>query len=320
MKRETFAAGVALAAAASALVGVGCSSGSHHSGGFVSSSAPASTTPSSTTPSSGAPSTGAPQNTVQSCWPIVFVHGFGGFKNLGPVEYWWHIPEDLQAHGFQVYVASDTSVSTVQDRAQELENQIIAQFPDPNVKVNLIGHSMGGLDCRYLVSSLGFANRVASVTTIGTPHRGSSVADVIFGLVPGSIVDATNVLMNLVGYDLNGGREMTTSYMQGTFNPANPDAPGVAYFSWAGVADPGGSQTGCAVQPYLVPTWEIVSNVEGPNDGLVSVASAQWGTFQGTIPADHYNEVGQPLGAMSFDYLKFYEDWATELQARGFGP
>ena len=33
-----------------------------------------------------------------------------------------------------------------------------------------------------------------------------------------------------------------------------------------------------------------------PNDGLVTVTSATWGTFLGCIPADHLDEVGQLLG------------------------
>ena len=40
-----------------------------------------------------------------------------------------------------------------------------------------------GLDSRYVVSELGYADRVDSVTTISTPHRGSILADVSLGLV-----------------------------------------------------------------------------------------------------------------------------------------
>ena len=36
---------------------------------------------------------------------------------------------------------------------------------------------MGGLDARYLISRLGMADRVLSLTTLGTPHRGTSFAD-----------------------------------------------------------------------------------------------------------------------------------------------
>ena len=43
--------------------------------------------------------------------------------------------------------------------------------------VHLIGHSMGGLDARALLASEGNAGLVLSLTTIGTPHLGSALAD-----------------------------------------------------------------------------------------------------------------------------------------------
>jgi triacylglycerol lipase len=41
--------------------------------------------------------------------------------------------------------------------------------------IDMIGHSQGGLSSRYAAAVMPQA--VASVTTIGTPHRGSEVAD-----------------------------------------------------------------------------------------------------------------------------------------------
>src|SRR5262249_5187529 len=38
--------------------------------------------------------------------------------------------------------------------------------------VHVFAHSMGGLDARYMISRLGMAKRVLSLTTIATPHRG----------------------------------------------------------------------------------------------------------------------------------------------------
>jgi triacylglycerol esterase/lipase EstA (alpha/beta hydrolase family) len=257
---------------------------------------------------------------TRDCWPIVLVHGFSGFRMLGPLEYWYHIPETLKAQGFEVYVVQDSAYDTIAVRAQELKDQILAQYPDPRTKVNLIGHSMGGLDSRYAVSQLGLGSKVASVTTIGTPHHGSSVANVILGLLPGPTQSMINIVFNMIGMNLQGGGDdLTTVYLDQTFNPQTPDVPGVAYFSWAGVADPVGT-SGCVIESWLVPSWSVLNNLEGPNDGLVSIKSAQWGQFQGVLLADHLNEVGQPAGATKFDYLKFFEDWASQLESQGFGP
>lgn len=298
-------------------VGSGAACGNHSSSsGGASSATTGSTQAASTTQTAS-----TTPSTTRDCWPIVLAHGLGGFKNLGIVEYFYEIPETLTANGFQVYADQVTSISAIESDALELKNQILAQYPDPSVKVNIIGHSMGGLDARYMISVLGMGYKVASLTTIATPHRGSPVADVAFSLTPGPVVDATNVLLGFLGEGLGGAQEMTTSNMENNFNPSVPDDPGVAYFSWAGVADPTG-QSGCLLFPTLLPTWPIVDQVEGANDGLVSVTSAQWGSFQGTIPADHLNSCGQLLGHTSpnFDHLAFYLSWCEHLEALGFGP
>ena len=63
----------------------------------------------------------------------------------------------------------------VAHRAAELKRFLRERFP--NEKVHVIAHSMGGLDARYMISRLGMEDRVLSLTTVGTPHRGSKYAD-----------------------------------------------------------------------------------------------------------------------------------------------
>jgi hypothetical protein len=61
---------------------------------------------------------------------------------------------------------------------------------------------MGGLDARYLISKLGYGTKVASLTTISTPHRGSPLADVALGLTESSILsesEAFEAIVEIVG-------------------------------------------------------------------------------------------------------------------------
>ena len=53
-----------------------------------------------------------------------------------------------------------------------------------------------------------------------------------------------------------------------------------------------------------------------PNDGLVQVASAKFGTFRGCVPADHADEVGA-FPHPRFDYIRFLRNRAFELAANG---
>src|SRR4051812_39206727 len=108
---------------------------------------------------------------VKLKYPIVLIHGLGARSNYGPVDYFFGIPRFLRDAGNRVTMPALTPWQAIEHRAEQLKNHIELAFPDE--KVNLIGHSMGGLDARYLVSQLGFGERVASITTLGTPNRGS---------------------------------------------------------------------------------------------------------------------------------------------------
>ena len=112
--------------------------------------------------------------------PVVLVHGLCGFDRLyalrRPVrEYFPGIREHLEAAGNRVLVARVSPTAGVARRAADLRRFIVREVPAGPVHV--IGHSMGGLDARYMVAKLGMDRRVLSVTTVATPHRGSSFAD-----------------------------------------------------------------------------------------------------------------------------------------------
>ncbi|KAK2730508.1 triacylglycerol lipase [Colletotrichum kahawae] len=65
--------------------------------------------------------------------------------------------------------------------------------------------------------------------------------------------------------------------MEGEFNPRTPDSEKVRYFSYGACT---------STPPLLSPfrqSHRILDEVEGANDGLVSVASSQWGDYKGTL-------------------------------------
>src|SRR5579884_3418428 len=224
--------------------------------------------------------------------PIVLVHGLFGFDTLGLgpwvlKRYFHGVPEALTAAGNRVLVARVSPTGGVALRAAQLRQQIDAALPGESF--HLIGHSMGGLDGRYLISRLGMAPRVLSLTTLGTPHRGSPFADWL-QRGPGRMVLP---MLRFVGVPTGAFDDLTTASCR-RFNAETPDAANVRYFSVAGEF----------YHDWLTPEWllaaRIIEQLEGPGDGVVSVASARWGEDCDVWDADHLNLInwGHPVNSL----------------------
>ena len=218
--------------------------------------------------------------------PIVLVPGMGGVipfapKPRVPREYFPGVKDALEAVGNRVLVAHMSATAGVATRAAELKAFI--QTHANNEPVHLIGHSLGGLDARYMISQLGMAAQVISLATIGTPHRGTPFADWMvsrFSRIWQPIYRAFGV-SDEAFFDLRLDACRR-------FNETVLDAPGVRYVSVAGQCS----------RPWLGFEWRlparIVGKIEGPNDGVVSVASATWGERTEVWGGDHLNLVNWP--------------------------
>lgn len=119
---------------------------------------------------------------MSTLYPIILVHGiavkdFKKFKAFGRIE------RVLRQQGYCVYTAKTDGFGTIEHNAEKLKEEIKKILNEYNVqKVNIIAHSKGGLDARYMIKELGMANCVASLTTLCTPHKGSKIADSILKL------------------------------------------------------------------------------------------------------------------------------------------
>lgn len=111
-------------------------------------------------------------------YPIVFVHGVAGFKNLGLMEYWNGIPADLQANGATTFVTQVSPFESTEVRGEQLIRQVEEILAITGAaKVNLIGHSHGGPTIRYVGGVL--PGKVASLTTVSGVNKGSAFADLL---------------------------------------------------------------------------------------------------------------------------------------------
>jgi triacylglycerol lipase len=241
--------------------------------------------------------------------PIVLVHGLLGFDRVkvGPLQllrYFPGIDDALEVSGYRVGVPSLSKTRGVARRAAELKRFLLDRFPGE--KVHLIAHSMGGLDARQMISRLGMEDRVLSLTTIGTPHRGSNFAD--WGIR--RLSRSVKPLLHFWGVPTEAFDDLTTEACA-RFNEQTPDAPGVRYYSVAG-----------ACPPALVP-WQwwpamMLGPEMGPHDGVVSVASATWGEGVEVWDGDHMNLVNRRnpraphWGNRPGEYLRLIERLAVD--------
>jgi triacylglycerol lipase len=248
--------------------------------------------------------------------PIVLAHGIARFDILSVIvreklnlpetnvddqfEYFKGIKTHLESHGFIVSHPNQAFTGSVDLRAEQLAarvNEMIDKTEAPQVHV--IAHSMGGLDARHMIVDKGMADRVATLTTIGTPHHGSPVADKLTG--PGGAL-LLQTLENVFHLDVDGVADLTTTACE-VFNRRAEDSEArnsVVYQTYSS------SEKLSDVFAPLVPGWIIVRDAEGKNDGLVSVQSQRWvrelvasdGRRKPIVqkefpfPADHLNEVG----------------------------
>ena len=257
--------------------------------------------------------------------PIVFVHGLGGFDELrlelfGPLrtrfEYFYCLSNPLLAAGVpKIYAAKLPRTASIEDRARALK-----QFVNEHVKgqrFHIIAHSMGGLDARYYIHHLEGARRVASLTTLGTPHHGSPIADIGTNYLIDPILDALHKtgMTKWRGYveSYFAGHKNLRPEIIAEFNRQTPDAETVAYFSY------GGNPPAEAVHWVLRPVYEIMLRRDdaGPNDGLVPVVSAKWSGWRGEVRGDHISLINWqffPPAKKHFKPVDFYVGLLQDLR------
>ena len=296
-------------------------------------------------------------------YPIILVHGFSGWMDFAGVAYFYHVADDLRAAGADVTAPNLPPYDGSEERARVLASVVDDVLARTNQrKVHLIAHSQGGVDSRVLITDLGYADRVASLVTISTPHRGTRVADLAASAPDGVLNPAGQLLGWLVGtlegeppsdaawladesvqaaYDPNLAAAVATLQpsTMAVFNETHPDPVGVPIFSVAGVTNllsldqpecEGGlwprSDRVDVVDAFFAAAGLYLSNTDGgwvfnptPNDGLVTVSSARWGTFLGCIPADHPDEIGHILDSgnlvSGFDHRRMYLDLLRNARA-----
>ena len=252
-------------------------------------------------------------------YPIVLCHGLAGFDSLfGVLDYFYGVEASLTSGGAKVYITHVPQFSTSEARGEAL----LAQIEDivavsGKGKVNLIGHSQGGLDARYVAAVR--PDLVASVTTVGTPHKGAELAtflrnNVIKGgftqLVAVTLAGSLGTLLGLLSghtqpQEAIGALDALSAQGAAAFNAKFPlglptttcgqgaaQANGMRFYSWGGTSpltnllDIGDAALGISSLVY-----------HEANDGLVGKCSNHFGTvLRDDYTMNHIDEVNQLFG------------------------
>lgn len=278
-------------------------------------------------------------------YPIVLVHGTFGFSKLGPVDYWYGIPQDLAKHGASVHVVQVSPFGRSEMRGEQLLADVERILAITGAeKVNLIGHSQGGSTVRYVGGVA--PELVASVTAIGAPTFGTRIVDVVIdtleapligGIVNGimqAVTKAYNRLLEMLNgkplthdprgtlhtLSASGAQEFNERFPAGvpTTHCGHGDAEvdGVRYYSWSGnkaftnFRDPGDYVL--AITALVFPT---------ANDGLVEYCGSHLGTvIRSDYRMNHIDEINHFFGLVGMSNPSpkaLFREHANRLKLQG---
>ncbi|MCR5611882.1 MAG: hypothetical protein K6F68_08675 [Clostridiales bacterium] len=267
---------------------------------------------------------------LKTKYPIVLVHG-AGFRDLKTPLYWGRIPKALEAGGAKVYYGLQDGIGGVRSNAEMLAKRLPEILKESGAgKVNIIAHSKGGVEARYVASSLGMGHMIASITTVATPHHGMKTVEKLFK-IPRPVWSLTAFAARN-WYRVFGDREpdlirladdLTPEKMR-VFNEENPDVPGIFYQSFGTVMKRPTSDINLMTANFAV------KKIEGDNDGVVTVESSKWGENFRLITANtnrgisHLDSIdfrrsrlSKKTGPGVSDIVDLYKEIVRDLKDRG---
>ena len=242
-------------------------------------------------------------------YPVVFCHGMLAFSMLK-----MSIPEDsncfapmreiMRERGFRVLFPQVSPTSGVTERAAQLHEQILSWTDEP---VNIIAHSMGGLDAlshRHLDMARGSARSPPSARLITERTLPNGFWRTSIGACRSA---GARVLWRKCGrFPPSGGVRRLQRHHAG------PSRRRIFLLA---------RRFPVRLSPILRRAWTILRTAEGENDGMVGTASAHWGQYLGTIAADHFAQTPDLVFVRpneDFDVLGFYTRLVEDLARRGF--
>lgn len=260
---------------------------------------------------------------MSSKYPIILLHGIM-LKDILFIKSFGNINKYLTKQGYSVYVSQHDGLGSIETNAQQIKDFILEILKKENTfKVNIIAHSKGGLDARYMISKLDMGDKVASLTTLSTPHYGSKMANKILSL--------PNFLKNIIAFWMNFyyrlfkdkypnaikmGEQLTSDYLI-KFNKEIIDDERVYYQSYYTTLNRSRDDFVMGIPLVFSKCWEKENS-----DGMVSITSSIWGVNKGNAINDsisHSQIVDFMVNKKKKDKIyTFYLNICKELEMMGF--
>lgn len=262
------------------------------------------------------------------------IHGMG-FRDRKILGYWGRIPKVLINHGAKLFFGCQDANGSIEDNCETLKKSLLDFISRTDVeKVNIIAHSKGGVEARYLISTMGMEKYIASVTTLSTPHNGSVSMDKIMHL-PEILLKSGSKLFDFFMWICGDKKpntyrcleQLTTRFMT-DFNIKNPDNKNIYYRSYAFRMKNPLSDIIMAI-PCIV-----VGILDGESDGMLTPSEVAWGDFKGIFTGIGNRGISHPdevdLRRMKFshkisaknneisDITEFYVKIISELKEMGY--
>ena len=256
--------------------------------------------------------------------PVLLCHGYGAIASLVKPSPLYDVALLMRTHNVPAFAPNIVPYAKIQVRAESwvrLMDELLEKTGFQ--KLNVIAHSMGGLDMRFALSQLDAAEKVESLTTISTPHRGTSLAELSLK-APDTVKEKLADLLDWMGDQaypkgqsdsVGSAEQLTRDYITQVFNPEVPDVDEIPYYSYSSAVGKGTNEPITVMSRFQN---NFIYKEEGLNDGMVSVESAKWGEHCGTGRISHLEQMNfrvkderKPL------YERFWLDVLGMLQEKG---
>lgn len=260
-------------------------------------------------------------NIYTTKYPVILVHGIIA-KDFSFYHAFRKIREKLASNHVHVYIGNHDGIGSIENNARQLKTQILEILKTEKTdKINIIAHSKGGLDSRYMISKLDMEKHVASLTTLSTPHHGSKLASHLLEL-PNFIVKILCFWSNLfykIMDDKNPdllqvGKDLSYESMI-NFNREIVNSKEIFYQSYS-------SSLRKSRQFLMFIPYHLTKFIESEDtDGLVSVSSSVWGDYKGNTSGnfDHAEIIAFFGNKKRIEQVtEFYLKLVLELKELGF--